>query len=62
MALKRIGAVWRKTDKKDQDFFSGAVDLGMLGEARIMLFQVDQQGENFPAYTVHLVTGETITQ
>ena len=58
MALKRVGALWKKTDKKSREYLSGALDLGALGEARIMVFQNDKQEENYPDYVVSLVTDD----
>ena len=38
MGLKKIGALWNKEDKNNQPYFSGTLDLGVLGEAQIMVF------------------------
>jgi uncharacterized protein (DUF736 family) len=56
MALKRIGALWTKKNKKGEDFMSGTVEMGALGHINVMVFQNEKQEENHPDYTVHLVT------
>ena len=59
MALKRIGVLWRKKDKNGKDYYSGNVDLGALGEIRVMVFENEpKQEENHPDWTIHLATDE----
>jgi len=58
MALKKVGALWKKSDKKGQNYLSGSLDLGALGEATIMVFKNEKSGKNQPDYTVHLVLPE----
>lgn len=55
MALKRIGALWTKKDKKGKDFMSGSVEMGALGHINVMIFQNEKAEENHPDYTVHLI-------
>ena len=55
MALKKIGALWTKESKKGGEFLSGTLDLGVLGEVRIMVFKNEKTEENHPDYTVQLV-------
>ena len=57
MALKRIGVLWEKKDKDGKDYYSGSLELGVLGEAKIMVFQNDRKEEaNHPDMVVHLLT------
>jgi uncharacterized protein (DUF736 family) len=56
MALKRVGALWNKTDKKKKDYMSGTMDLGALGAINVMIFQNEKAEENHPDWTIHLVT------
>ena len=56
MALKRIGALWNKKDKKKREYMSGTVDLGMLGEARIMVFANEKTEDNHPDWVISLAT------
>lgn len=58
MALKRIGALWTKSDKNGKEYLSGPLDLGALGETRIMVFENEKAEENHPDFTVHLVTDD----
>jgi hypothetical protein len=59
MALKRIGALWKKKDKKGKDYFSGTIELGALGEIRVMVFENEpKQEQNHPDWTIHLATDE----
>ena len=55
MALKRIGALWNKTDKKGQDYMSGTLEMGALGHINIMIFQNEKAEENHPDWSVQLV-------
>ncbi len=49
MGLKRIGALWNKEDKNKQPYFSGTLDLGVLGEAQIIVFpSKHKEEENHP--------------
>jgi len=56
MALKRVGALWNKTDKKQKDYMSGTMDLGALGAINVMIFQNDKVEENHPDWAIHLLT------
>lgn len=59
MGLKRIGALWNKEDKNKQAYFSGTLDLGVLGEAQIMVFQnKHKEEENHPDAIIHLVVDD----
>lgn len=55
MALKRIGALWNKKDKSGKDFMSGTLDLGALGEAKIMIFKNEKKEENHPDWAAQLL-------
>lgn len=41
--MKQIGALWKK-EGKHGDYFSGEIDLGVLGNAKIAVFQ-NEKGE-----------------
>ncbi len=41
MALKQIGALWRKESKKGK-YLTGVLDLGALGEVQVAVFQNDK--------------------
>jgi len=43
MALKSIGALWRRESKKGE-FLTGMLDLGILGQVQIGIFQ-NEKGE-----------------
>ena len=58
MALKRVGVLWKKTDKKNREYFSGNIDMGVMGEVPIMIFENEKAEEKHPDYTIHLVTEE----
>ncbi len=59
MGLKRIGALWNKEDKNNQPYFSGTLDMGVLGEAQIMVFQnKHKEEENHPDAVIHLVVND----
>ena len=53
--MKKVGALWTKTGKGDKEFFSGTVDLGVLGKTSVMIFPNDRKGkDNEPDYTICL--------
>jgi hypothetical protein len=54
--FKRIGALWRKSAKgaDKKDFLSGTIDLGVLGEVNIMVFENEKPEKNQPHYTIHV--------
>jgi len=57
MALKRIGVLWKKQDKDGKDYYSGSMDLGVMGDAKVMVFQNERKEEtNHPDMLVHLLT------
>ncbi len=59
--FRRIGALWRKSAKKGtdkKDFFSGTIDLGVLGEVNIMVFENEKTEKNQPDYTIHVPVEE----
>jgi uncharacterized protein (DUF736 family) len=59
MGLKRIGALWNKEDKNNQPYFSGTLDLGVLGEAQIMIFPNKRKEEdNHPDAIISLVVND----
>jgi uncharacterized protein (DUF736 family) len=55
MALKRIGALWTKTDKNKKNYMSGTVEMGALGHINVMIFPNEKQEENHPDYSVCLI-------
>ena len=58
MALKKIGALWKKSDKHGKDYLAGQLDLGVLGKVQIAVFQnPDKQTGHSPNATIHLVEG-----
>jgi hypothetical protein len=59
MALKRIGVLWQKQDKNGKEFYSGNIELGALGDIRVMVFENEpKQEENHPDWIIHLATDE----
>lgn len=57
MALKKIGALWKKNGKKGE-FFSGTLDLGVLGNVHLAIFRNDDKEGNQPDFTIHLMEME----
>lgn len=43
MALKKIGALWKKKTKDDVDFFAGELDLGAIGKVKVAVFQAEKK-------------------
>ena len=58
MALKKIGALWKKSDKHGKDYLTGQLDLGILGKVQIAVFQnPEKQNVQSPDATIHLFEG-----
>lgn len=54
MANRKIGALWSKTTKQGQDYFSGMIS-DLRGEIQIAVFKNDnKQNENQPDYNILL--------
>ena len=59
MALKKIGALWKKSDKHGKDYLTGQLDLGVLGKVQIAVFQTaEKQNEQSPDATIHMFEGD----
>ena len=59
MALKKIGALWKKSDKHGKDYLAGTLDLGVLGKVQIAVFQTtEKQNEQGPDATIHMFEGD----
>lgn len=55
MALKKIGVLWKKSDKHGKDYLTGQLDLGVFGKVQIAVFQnPEKQNEQSPDATIHL--------
>ena len=55
MSLKRIGALWTKTDKNKKEYMSGTLEMGALGHINVMIFPNEKQEENHPDHSVCLI-------
>jgi hypothetical protein len=59
MALKKVGVLWKRDSKKNEEFMAGNLDLGALGESRIMVFKnTKKDNDKQPDYSINLVTDE----
>lgn len=56
MALKKIGVLWKKESKQNKAYLTGKLDLGALGESRIMIFANEKKNDKHPDYSISLVT------
>ncbi len=55
MALRKIGALWNKSDKHGKDYLAGELDLGVLGKVQIAVFQSDEKkSKQSPDATIHM--------
>ena len=43
MPLKKIGALWKKSDKHGKDYLTGQLDLGVLGKVQIAVFRYSRK-------------------
>jgi uncharacterized protein (DUF736 family) len=55
MGLKKVGVLWKKDSKQNKEYLTGTLDMGALGESRIMVFQNDKKKDNQPDYSISLV-------
>ena len=59
MALKKIGALWKKSDKHGKDYLTGQLDLGVLGKVQIAVFNnSEKQNEQSPDASIHMFDGD----
>ncbi len=55
MALNKIGALWKKSDKHGKDYLTGQLDLGVLGKVQIAVFETEEKKkEQSPDATIHM--------
>lgn len=54
--LKKIGALWKKTDKNKQVFYAGNLDLGVLGTVSLAIFPNKNKEGNQPDFSINLLT------
>lgn len=58
MALKKVGVLWKKDSKQNKEYLTGALDLGALGQSRIMVFANEKKSDKQPDYTISLVSDD----
>ncbi len=59
MALKKIGALWTKSDKHGKDYLAGQLDLGVLGKVQIAVFNnSEKQNEKSLDASIHMFDGD----
>lgn len=58
MTLKKVGVLWKKEAKNNKEYMTGTLDLGVLGETRIMIFANDKKEDKHPDYTISLVSND----
>ena len=58
MAIKKIGALWKKKDKNKNDFYAGELDLGVLGKVNLAIFPNQKKEDNHPDFTIHLLPSQ----
>lgn len=56
MGLKKIGGLWQRASKQNKQYLAGSIDLGALGESKIMVFKNEKKKDKQPDYTISLVT------
>lgn len=57
--LKRIAVFWAKTDRNKKKFMSGTLDLGAMGEARVLMFpNSKKEADNAPDYYLYLASDD----
>lgn len=51
MAAKKLGALWKKTSKAGNEYFSGVLELGQ-DKVRIVVFPNNKENERQPDYSI----------
>lgn len=55
MALRKIGALWKKSDKHGKDYLAGQLDLGVLGKVQIAVFQTTEKQNDLQVFFFNIV-------
>jgi uncharacterized protein (DUF736 family) len=58
MALKKVGSLWSQKSKEGKEYMSGSLDLGVGGEARVMVFANQKKEGKQPDYTISIATDD----
>jgi uncharacterized protein (DUF736 family) len=58
--LKKIGVLWKKKDKNKEEFYSGSLDLGVLGTVQLAVFPNNNKKENQPDFAINLMKDNKI--
>ena len=58
MALKKVGSLWAQKSKEGKEYFSGSLDLGVGGEARVMVFANQKKEGKQPDYSISIATDD----
>ena len=57
MSFRQIGVLWKTEPKNGKAYYSGEVDLGVLGRIKIAFFLEDKkEKDHYPDATVHVQT------
>ena len=55
MSFRQIGVFWKTEPEKGKPFYSGEVDLGVLGRIRLSMFlDNNKKGQTDPDATLHV--------
>jgi hypothetical protein len=58
MSLKKIGVLWKKADKNGNEFYSGTVDCGVLGNVNLAVFPNTFKEGTQPDFIINLLEND----
>ena len=59
MSFRQVGVLWKTEPKKGKPYYSGELDLGVLGRINLVMFlENEKDGKHYPDGTIHVQTKE----
>ena len=53
--FRQIGVLWKTEPENEKLYYSGELDLGVLGRIKLVMFLEDKkEGNNYPDGTIHV--------
>lgn len=56
MAFTKASSLWKKKDSKQKEYLQGQLELGVLGNFNIMIYQNNTSKPGQPEFTMYVVT------
>ena len=59
MSIRQIGVLWKTEPENEKSYYSGELDLGVLGRINLMILLEDKkEGKHYPDGTIHIKVKE----